>query len=58
MEWVHGQIIFDKEQRLLNEKKDSVTNGVGKTRYPYAKERSWTVNLHPTRILTQSELKT
>ena len=43
MEWVRGQIIFDKEQRLLTEKKDSVTNGVGKTRYPYAKERSWTL---------------
>ena len=58
MEWVRSQIIFDKEQRLLTEKKDSVTNGVGKTRYPYAKERSWTLKLHPTRILTQNELET
>ena len=38
--------------------KDSVTNGVGKTRYSYAKERSWTLKLHPTWKLIQNELKT
>ena len=53
---IYGQLISNKGAKPIQWKKDSFSNNsLGKTRYSYAKEWSWTLILHDIQKLTQNE---